>query len=232
MAKTERGRTLAEDMYFGLKDRIILGQLQPGERLNLNALAKENAVSLTVVREAVARLVADRLVRTSPQQGYSVWPLSVDDVLDLTRVRTEIERLAVHDSVAHADLNWESHLVAAHHRLAGTRSDASRGDWSRAHADFHEALAAACTSPLLKQLRRQLFDSAELYRWWSVTRGEAADRPMQAAIEHRTMLDAALARDADRVVSLLVDHIRETADRLVVGLRGEAQREDEAVADT
>lgn len=225
MARKGPGRTLVDDVYGRLKEDICGGRLTPGERLNLAEVAKAHEVSLTVVREAVTRLASHRLVKSVPQQGFTVWPLSVDDLLDLTRVRIEIETLAVSESVLEGDLAWEAELVGAHHLLAGAgRNPAPPGArpsdaWMEAHAGFHEALAAACTSPLLKDLRRQLFDASELYRHWSVTLGPSTRRPV--AKEHAAILDAALSHDVDRAVALLADHIQGTTDRIVAG-RAEA----------
>ena len=222
MAQDNGGRSLVDDVYRGLKDDICLGRLQPGERIHLGALCKQRGVSLSVVREAVTRLSSERLVEARPQHGFRVWPLSVDDLLDLTRVRVELEVLAVRDSVTSGDLAWESELVAAHHRLVGSMRRPSSPltepnyAWMTAHRDFHTALASACTSPLLKQLRQQLFDSAELYRQWSWAPARArAKQTRNLAKEHKELLDAAVAHDEDRTVALITRHIERTSELLL-----------------
>jgi DNA-binding GntR family transcriptional regulator len=86
--------------------------------------------------------------------------------------------------------------------------------WMEAHSEYHATVVAACQSPLLIRLRQQLFEAAELYRHWSsrspikrATRG--VDR------EHKAILTAALARDADEAVRVTTEHLNTTA-RLVL----------------
>jgi DNA-binding GntR family transcriptional regulator len=219
MKRKSPGKTLVDTVHDQLRADICSGRLTPGERLSLNELAKSQEVSLTVVREAVTRLASERLVKSSPHEGFMVWPLSVEDLLDVTRVRIEIESLAVRESVERGDLAWEADLVAAHHRLAGAgkrssaAGEAPSDEWMTAHAHFHSALAEACSSPLLKQLRRQLFDASELYRHWSKTLLPTKKRPV--AKEHQAILEAAVAHDADRVVDLLTRHISTTTERIL-----------------
>lgn len=227
-----QGRTLVDHVYHSMKSDICTGRLEPGQRVHLGELAKAHDVSLSVVREAATRLAAERLLRARPQQGFSVWPLSVPDLLDLTRVRVELESLTLRESFEKGDLAWEAELVAAHHHLVGTASNRKdppadpNYEWMRAHSAFHAALAAACTSPLLKQLRQQLFDAAELYRHWSAYLVRPAQR-RNLAKEHQALLDAALAHDADEGVRLIVEHVRRTTDILLAG----RERADSEVAD-
>lgn len=237
-ARTYAGRvagpTRVEDVYRHIKAEVSTGVLKPGQRLNLNALAKALGVSLTVVREAAVRLSSERYLQATPQLGYTVWPLSVEHLLDLTRVRTAIESMTVRESVEHGDLGWESELVAVHHRLMNTPPVAeileetliSAGDgghvtmpssaWLDAHSQFHTALAAACPSPILKELRQQLFDSAELYRQWSV-QSPLGQKRGAGRKEHTELLHAALDRNAERVVGVLLVHIARTTDALLIG---------------
>ncbi|MGH9231902.1 MAG: GntR family transcriptional regulator, partial [Acidimicrobiales bacterium] len=56
MARQRRGRSLVEDVYEALRSDILFGRRLPSSRLQLNELAEEHGVSLSVVREAVTRL--------------------------------------------------------------------------------------------------------------------------------------------------------------------------------
>jgi GntR family carbon starvation induced transcriptional regulator len=231
---TGEARTRVEEVYRALKYDISTGRLLPGQRVNLSQLRQAHQVSLTVIREAMIRLASERFLQATPQQGFTVWPLSVPDLVDLTRVRVEIESLTVRESVMRGDLAWEADLVAAHHRLAGAPVRIERSDersderrpveraaaafpspvWMQAHSDFHARLSAACTSPRLKQIRQQLFDSAELYRHWSVSLVEPTKR-RPGKREHREILEAALAHDVETVVERVARHITGTTDALL-----------------
>jgi DNA-binding GntR family transcriptional regulator len=217
MARERRGRSLVEDVYGALRADILFGRRLPSSRLQLNDLAVEHGVSLSVVREAVTRLASEELVEATPQRGFRVRPLSVEHLQDLTWVRVQLETLALGESIAKGDVSWEADLVAAHHRLAVTpmyfENGAGNTDWLAAHGAFHAALAAAAGSPILERLRRQLYEASELYRMWS---SNLPHHPHRSHVdeEHKAIFGAALARDADLAVDLLTQHIQTTARHL------------------
>lgn len=138
-------------------------------------------VSLSVVREALTRLSEQRLVRSVSQLGFTVVPLSVADLIDLTSVRIDVESLVVRRAVANGDAGWEAALADSLDELeaasaggrpaveTGSRETGSReDDYREAHERFHATLATACPSPRLREIRARLFDAAELYRHWQV----------------------------------------------------------------
>lgn len=221
MAKREQSGRLVDSVYDSIKDDICTGRLEPGQRVPMAALCKENNASLSVVREAMTRLASERLLKMVPQQGFTVWPLSIPDLLDLTSVRILVETNALRMSFAAGDVAWEAEVMAAHHRMVAAIDASEPGHpnygWMKAHGEFHAALAAACGSPLLIELRQQLFEASELYRYWSV----ALAKPERTRIrkEHQELVNAALAHDAVRGVELISHHIQRTAD-LIVEVRG------------
>lgn len=206
-----------EDVYEAVRLDILFGRRLPSSRLQLNELAEEYGVSLSVVREAVTRLASEDLVEATPQRGYRVRPISLEHLRDLTWVRVQLETLALRQSIAEGDISWEANLVAAHHRLAVTPTYFADGSgntaWMAAHGAFHAALAAGAGSPVLERLRRQLYDASELYRYWSGSLRQDRRRPPPDE-EHRQILEAALARDADLAVELLTRHLETTARAL------------------
>lgn len=219
MALPASKETLVDKLYSAIKDDICMGRLEPGSKLQLGDIREQHNVSLSVVREAVTRLASERLLQTKSQHGFTVWPLSHDDLIDLTRVRIEIETIALRDSFSTGGPEWEAELLGAHHMLVSSmainRPEPLEGpnyEWMRAHSQFHAALVAACPSPLLKQMRQQLYDSAELYRHWSAF---LTDQTRDVAQEHRALLDAALAHDLEQGMRLIREHIQLTTDMLV-----------------
>jgi DNA-binding GntR family transcriptional regulator len=205
------GRSLTEDVYQVLRQRILHGEVAPGTRIHLGDLAQASNVSLGVVREAVTRLASEGLLHATPQTGFRVPTLSAEHLADLTWARCHIEGLAVGQSIAHGDTDWEANLIAAHHVLSVTApliSDGINPEWMNAHRRFHAALAAGCPNQTMLEIRQRLFDEAELYRHWSA-RGVGFKRDIAA--EHADLLAAALHRDADSATRSLQAHLRHTA---------------------
>ncbi|MGU3292899.1 GntR family transcriptional regulator [Williamsia sp. M5A3_1d] len=207
-------RTVA--VYDALYADILNGRVEPGVRLRIAQLANRFGVSLSVVREALTRLAEQQLVVANPQRGFSVMDLSRDDLRDITRVRVEIETWALRDAIEHGGLAWESASVSAHHTMERTPTHEADGSiataWLEVHRAFHQALLSGCSSPRLQSISNSLRDGAELYRVWAST---LAHDDRDYVTEHRAILDAALAHDADTAVAELTAHIVRTSDALL-----------------
>lgn len=207
--------TRGESVYTALRGDILAGRLTPGARLPFAELTARYTASTGVLREGLSRLVEQGLVRLEPQRGYHVMALSTSDLAELTAARTSIEALVLRAAVAEGDLAWESALTARHHTLSRTPlvqpgdPDRLADDWTRAHAAYHHAVLAGCRNRRLRDIADGLRDSAEVYRQWSRPLGHDHDRDI--AGEHRALLDAALARDADTAVAVLTSHIEHTS---------------------
>ena len=106
------------------------------------------------------------------------------------------------------DLDWESQVVAAHHKLSRLEDRmiagdmTAREDWKRADWSFHRALITGCGYETLMDLHEQLFDKYLRYQMLTLAfRGENAAR------EHADLLQAAFARDAAKAKEILSKHI-------------------------
>lgn len=205
--------SLTQDAYERLRADLLACRLKPGARLKISELCQALSVSLSAVREALARLTSEGLVVAEPQRGFRAAPISAAELRDLTGVRAQIEGLCLDRAIAVGDVGWESHLVAAFHWLSRTPecepADPQRMNeaWSAAHAVYHEALVGACDSPWLLRLRRTLYAQSERYRRLSVPLAEIA-RDLNR--EHQDIMAAALARDAGRAKSLMTQHLELT----------------------
>jgi DNA-binding GntR family transcriptional regulator len=229
--RQRQGRTLTEDVYRDLRQRILHGELASGARLHLGDLAQSGEVSLGVVREAVTRLASEGLLHATPQSGFRVPTLSAEHLADLTWARCHVESLTVGESVTHGDTDWEASLVAAHHVLSVTppvSSDGINPAWMNAHRQFHAALAAGCPNVTLLDVRQRLFDEGELYRHWSA---RAPGPRRDIAAEHADLLTAALNRDADHAAYLLREHVRYTAQLALGATEGRSRDQESAGAD-
>jgi DNA-binding GntR family transcriptional regulator len=162
------------------------------------------------------RLTSEALVLQSDQRGFAVTPASERDLDDLLTARRWLNELALRQSIARGDAAWEEDVLLAFHRLARLprftpgEPPAANPAWEAAHAAFHEAILAACGSDWLIGFCRQLFNAAERYR--HIARFSAANERAPAALdEHRAIMEATVAREADRAVELLVAHFDRTA---------------------
>ncbi len=217
-ATREAGVNLTQTAYEQLRADILSCRVTPGSKLKIQDLCTRHHVSLGAIREALSRLTSEGLVIAEPQRGFRAAPISPADLKDLTRVRIEIDSLCLRKAVELGDVDWESRLVAAFHRLSRTpermAGDATRSseEWAEAHSAFHTALVDGCESPWLMRLHQQLYDQSERYRRLSVS---VAPRRRNIGDEHQKILDAVLARDAEKAVRLLAAHLGATTEILL-----------------
>ncbi len=209
-----KGESLTRVAYEQLREAILTCHAEPGQRMNIGEWSAHLEVSPGAVREALSRLTAEGLVVAEPQRGFRVVAVSVEDLRALTDARVTVEEIVVRRSVTRGDVRWETRVVAAHHGLSRTPL-VEREAWSRAHAELHEALVAACDNAYLLEIRRGLYAKSERYRRLSAplsrSRRDVPD-------EHRAITEAVLARDGERAARLLCQHIESTAQILERGL--------------
>ena len=87
------GGTLASDVLHRLREDIISCVLKPGEKLRFEALRDIYGVSFSTLREALSRLASEQLVVAEGQRGFSVAPISEEDLHDVTDARVLIRIL-------------------------------------------------------------------------------------------------------------------------------------------
>lgn len=203
----------SEQAWQTLRTAILTGALAPGEQLRFEQLQQMCGMSVSPVREALARLVAGGLVEGEHNRGYRVTLMTLAELDDIVQMRTQLEGWALERSIVLGDESWEADVIAGLHRLE--RLPRKQGDealhneeWAARHAHFHALLISAAGSPVLLNFCSQLYDRSDRYRRLSLT-VETGKRDVSA--EHRAILDAALARDAPLARSLLAHHYEATA---------------------
>jgi DNA-binding GntR family transcriptional regulator len=215
---TTAAKSLTSVAFERLRFDILAGELLPAERLRIQALSERYQVGATAIREALSRLVTEGLVALEDQRGFNVAPVSRAELLDLTQTRVRVEQMALRLALEHGDVEWESRLLSAFHRLSRTPPPTSPERdalWSAAHRRFHEALIDACASPWMVHLCRLLYDKSERYR--NLAKHETRDKGRDVDTEHRALMDAAMARDAERACRLLGEHFVETTQIILAG---------------
>lgn len=215
------GATRAAAICGKIRVQILHGKLQPGGRVRLEELKDEFEVSWSPVREAVSHLVAEGLMVADGPRGYRIAPVSKPHLAEVIRLRTVLETMAFRDSIAKGDDAWEAEVLAAHHRLAklelaksekSVAASETPATWEDVHRLFHGVLIRACDSPLLLQFCAQLHDLNDRYRRLFFS---AHDFDRDVAAEHRAMVEATLARDADNACRLLAMHIERTGRNIL-----------------
>jgi DNA-binding GntR family transcriptional regulator len=200
-----RALTKTELMYATLRRGILTLQYPPGHYLNLDELARSHQLSPIPVREAVARLVAERLVVLRPHIGAEVAPLEETSVREVFAFLVGLETAAIPAIVARVTAADQAELGALVARMDQLRLPRDLARWDEANAEFHLRLSAiAGLTAIVGQLR------STLEHWDRIRRhffAAASDRRAQEAQrEHRRMLAALKAGSVTRLRALLIAH--------------------------
>lgn len=154
-----RPATLGARAYEALCDRLMGGEIAPGEKVSLRTLADGLGTSVTPVREAVARLVADGALEVSPNRAVAVPMMTLAAFRELTTVRIAVEGFAAQTAAtaaSAADLSTiVAHDAAFRAECASDRPDAAAA--LRANRDFHFAVYAAAGLPTLVAIIKTLW---------------------------------------------------------------------------
>jgi DNA-binding GntR family transcriptional regulator len=219
-------RSVVDQVYVAVRERILTGELPRGARLRQEELAAELGVSRTPLREALRRLASEGLVEFSPNRGATV---SRDDVANLWHAwaaRVVIEPGAVRLAAQVPDPDAVAGLRAL---IREQRAGVDRGgDTYAANRDFHLALVAASGNPHLVRFAETLWVPRIARRIYTL---QAVDprRVLAWADDHDRIVDAIAEGDGDLAAALTREHIAASpppsGDPAGAALSGELERE-------
>lgn len=202
-----KGRmTTSSRIYDTLRQDLVNGRFEAGEKVAISALKARYNVGLSPLREALNRLAAYGLLIQENQRGFRVPRLDRDELDDIAGMRRELEGMALERAIARGDAEWESELLAAAHRLKRADTAPENGDeWERLHGEFHRTLVAPCGSAWLLRFIAQLHDQFDRYRRLAP---EAPEVRRVLDAQHGELVALALERDERRARALMDDHIQ------------------------
>jgi DNA-binding GntR family transcriptional regulator len=204
-------RTLWERVHEHLREEILANRLPPGSVLGEVALAESLGVSRGPIREALGRLAAEGLVTVRPRRGAVVSALTAREFLEAYQVREALEALAIGLAVPRLTGEEFGRLQALVDEQARHVERGNVDAFFQANAAFHELIVASSGNETLKEMYRQLVSHMGRYRMRSLALRGSLRRSVS---EHRAILRAVKAGDADKAVHLLSEHIRVPRRRL------------------
>lgn len=216
------GSSGGRDALSRLRSDIVSSVFEPEMRLKFAEMTKRYDVGVGTLREALSQLSSEGFVTVEAGKGFRVAPVSAEELVEITDHFIALEKRAVREAIAHGGEDWETHIVAVHHRLSlieGLPWEARmerHSEWVERHREFHLALVAACPGRWLLRLRSMMFDQLDRYRFVTKKAPEGLGR--KKFEEHRLLMQATLERDADKASDLIEAHIRDTSDRALAML--------------
>lgn len=208
---TER---IADAVYEQLREAVLTGQFPAGSRLSVPSLASELEVSRSPVREAVQRLVKDRLAVEEPRRGAIVSNVSPEELAALYQVREVLEGLAARIAAEHPDPNFISILETT---MNNHRTAVNEADWA-AHAEydsqFHSLLRRQSgNSELIRSL-----DDIQVRVRLGMTKTSVSSGMQVALSDHQAIFDAIKESDGNAAERVARRHISRLRESLLTGV--------------
>ena len=204
--------SLEEQVFRTLEEEIISGAYAAGESLTELGLSAKLGVSRTPVRSALHRLAEEGLVSIAPNRGAMVVGVTLDDLIDTYKIRIRLEGLASRMATERLTPRDKSELTNAVELAEFYVSKEDTEHLKELDTLFHSIIYRASGNRMLSKILGELHRNIRAYRKKSLS---VPGRLKQSVREHREILDAMLAGDADRADELTSKHIESAMENLI-----------------
>ena len=211
-----RNASLSEQIFEQLEHDILSGKYRKGDLLSEVSLSRELGVSRTPIREALIALEQEKLLQDGPR-GLEVVGISHADMLDMYEIRLLLDGRAAAgaaESVSEEVLREMEEILELQEFYIGKQGSGEK-DMSDHIKDldsrFHELLYTNCGSNAYRDVLLPLHKKMTKYRKASVTR---KSRAAESVKEHRDILEALKARDAEAAERLMELHARNARESI------------------
>lgn len=218
--------SLVDKAYQEIRRGILSGQFAPGDRLVIDTLARDLGVSLGPVREALARLLSDRMAEFEPNRGYRVSPMpSFGDVKLWQEARLVIECGTVAYAAALADPDAVASLGAINDAIASSEFGPGHSPvvaFMELNAAFHRRIFEIAGNPILSRMYDQMSYGPQVTRQLTRT---GVDDKVDIVREHAAIVAAIAAADGERARTSMQAHILDSLERSLLR-EGRAERRE------
>lgn len=218
IAPIEENLSLKARTYVALKQAITEMNIYANDaelRLDERELSEKFGVSRTPLREALAQLDQEGLVRIVPRRGIYILRKTKAEILDMITVWAALESMSARLATQVAS---DQELASLHDLVDQFSHDeiARRmGEYSDANIKFHQAIIALGRCPLIAEITTGLFVHVRAIRQRTIVE---ADRAQRSIVDHKEIVAALEARDTERAERLVREHtlkLREHVERHV-----------------
>jgi DNA-binding GntR family transcriptional regulator len=212
------GLSLKAQTYDALRAAILqMNIYDPGAELRLDErdLSARFGVSRTPLREALAQLESEGLVRIMPRKGIFIVRKTKAEILDLITVWAALESMAARLATKQAT-DEDMSSLSDHVDVFSTDEVARKmGEYSDANIAFHQAIIRLAQSPLIGDLTNDMFFHVRAIRQRTIFE---KDRARRSIVDHKEIVAALEARDTERAERLVREHtlrLRDHVERYV-----------------
>jgi DNA-binding GntR family transcriptional regulator len=208
-----------------LREAILDGTLEPGERLKEIELAQRLGISRTPIRRAISILEQEGLIETAPHRGARVRTYGAADLEDMYELRALLESHAAYRAAARISRAQLTTLRRSCDRFERLTLGDDVAAIVAENMLFHDTILDAAGSDRLRTMVRTVVAVPLVYRayvWFS------AEEKRSSEAHHRRLLRALTERDADTAAAVMREHLLEARTVLMARMRDDPETEEAA----
>ena len=211
MSKTKE-LNLSNSIYNKLRELIIYGELNPGEKIDESRIIKDLKVSRTPFREAVKRLEAKGYVETIHNRGAYVKKITIEEVENILEVLSVLEGFAAYNAALGTGNGKVGALEQFHENLEEFNQLGKYREYHEENSEFHFMISALSKNDFLSNLIQEIWDRIYKYRFIGLM---MVGQIQNYLLEHKSIIEAIQERDPEKAQERMKEHIHRMKDSIV-----------------
>ncbi|MDJ0610599.1 MAG: GntR family transcriptional regulator [Kiloniellales bacterium] len=214
IAPIQQDASLKDKIYDSLKQAITTMNIYAEDanlRLDERELSERLEISRTPIREALARLEQEGLVRIVPRRGVFIVRKTKREILEMITVWAALESMAARLATERASDEEIADLRRMFTTFAGKQIQAQIDEYSESNISFHQTILGLAKCDLLKATADNLFVHMRSIRARTIAED---DRAKRSIVDHLHIIEALEKRDPDLAERLVREHTLNLADHV------------------
>lgn len=207
---------LRDVVFNTLRNAILKGELEPGEKLMEKKLSEKLGVSRTPIREAIRKLELEGLVVMTPRKSAEVASITEEDLTDVLEVRRVLESLAIDLACKNITNDIIAELEANLVRFNAAIKKNDITEIATTDVEFHETIYKSTGNRRLIQILNNLREQMYRYRLEYIKDRQTRDN---LVIEHGRIIDALRERDKEKGKKAILNHIEKQETTILENIK-------------
>jgi len=211
MMKVIEKKTLHEEIANNLRELIMSGGLQEGDKIKEDELCSSMGISKTPLREALRVLSVEGLIKLVPNRGSFVSTPTFEEIREMFDVMSVLEGICARAAAQKMGVKDLATLEKLHTKLEKNFKGRAQREYIRVNNQFHSFVQELAGNRTLNQIVNGLRQKILLYRYQSLNLPERFEQSIQ---EHRDLIEAFRKKDLKKVETLMRRHLKKQCDAL------------------
>jgi len=204
-------KTLHEEIANNLRELIMSGQLQEGDKIKEDELCSSMGISKTPLREALRVLSVEGLIKPVPNRGSFVSTPTFEEIREMFDVMSVLEGICARAAAEKMSAKDLKNLEKLHNSLEKNFKRRAQREYIRINNQFHSFVQELAGNRTLNQIVNGLRQKILLYRYQSLNWPERFEQSIQ---EHRELIEAFRKKDPKKAETLMRRHLKKQCDAL------------------